>query len=88
MTAKDDKGREALRAAVLACSRQSDIARVLNVEGRTLRNVGRSKLGLYVSKDGVLTDAHKLAYFDYFTGDASNRSAVVDAFIEAQNADA
>jgi hypothetical protein len=88
MTAKDDKERDALRAAVLACSKQSDIARVLSVEGRTLRNVSRGKLGLYVSKDGTLTDAHKLALFDYFAGDKENRSAVVDAFIEAQNSNA
>ena len=49
-----------------ACKRPADLARLLNVDGKRLRDALR-KSGVYVSKGDAFTNEHKVAMVARFT---------------------
>jgi len=57
------------RTAFLAAPRQSDMARLLGVTGRSFRNVTRAVFGAYVSHGDALDDVLRAALLAYHTAD-------------------
>lgn len=74
-TAKGSKGASATttttvtQEALDACKRPADLARLLNVDGKRLRDALR-KSGVYVSKGDTFTNDHKVALVERFTPQA------------------
>ena len=74
------------RKAFLATATQADAARVVNMEGKSFRNITRGAFGVFVSRGGTWDDALKRARLAYHeaAGDSDKRRAIVQAFKDAQ----
>lgn len=67
--------------ALLACARPADAARVLSMDGKALRNVLRSRFGVFVSHGHAFDDKAKHALYAYVGAtDTAARNAIVEAF--------
>lgn len=68
-----------------ACARQSDMARLLGVAGKTFRDTTRKVFGTYVSQGDALDErvrAFLYAYHVTYAGNADARIATRKAFAE------
>jgi hypothetical protein len=65
MTTKD-----AVKVACMSATTPAQFAKAMGKEGRSVRNVLRSRFGVYVSRGGVFDDALKSALYAHLNGDA------------------
>jgi hypothetical protein len=72
------KQNDAYPEGYMAAATPAQAARILNVDGRTYRNVLRAKLGVYVSRGGVFDDAAKVAAFDIISARKASQTPVAE----------
>lgn len=70
---------DAVRDACVASTTPAAFARALGKDGRSVRNVLRSKFGVYVSKGATFDVATREALYAYLDGDAEALQAWRDA---------
>jgi hypothetical protein len=78
-TAKKKDTQDARRDACMSASNAAQFARAFGKDGKYVRGVLRSKLGVYVSKGDAFDDAIKTRLYDTLTARESARTATQDA---------
>lgn len=84
MATKSDPRAEML-AQVIAAPRSADIARLLDKDGKQLRDFVRKTLGVYVSNGGVLDERAKRYVFARF-GDGIDAKTLAAAWTDGADA--
>lgn len=74
------KAKDATLDACMAATTPAAFAKALDKDGRSVRNVLRSKFGVYVSRGGTFDDATKRALYAYIVeGDKDAPEALLKA---------
>lgn len=71
--------KDATRDACMAATTPAAFAVAIGRDGRSVRNVLRSKFGVYVSRGGTFDDALKAALYAHLNGDADALTVWQDA---------